>query len=94
MLSGRHICRVPCPVEVISNDITPLLVSTSGVLLPTHAASNQCVFERSRVVRLNFVNPPDPHSMGKSVALSLSELVPLLWSLQWLELRRTENVFT
>src|SRR5262245_19228278 len=40
----------------------------SGVLLPTHAASIQCVLGKARFVRLNLVRPPVPVSIGRSSA--------------------------
>src|SRR5260370_13166232 len=36
----------------------------SGVLLPTQAASIQWVLDSSLVLRLYFVSPPEPHSIG------------------------------
>src|SRR5262249_53790384 len=64
-LSVEHICREPWPVAFIDSGITFLASIVSGVLLPTHAASIQCVLGRPRFVRLNFVNPPDPVSTGR-----------------------------
>src|SRR2546423_2104240 len=36
----------------------------SGVLLPTQAASIQCILGSSRIVRLYLVRPPEPCSIG------------------------------
>src|SRR5205807_10243310 len=44
--------------------MTPVVLSRSGVLLPTQAASTQWIFGSSLVLRLYFVSPPDPHSIG------------------------------
>jgi hypothetical protein len=49
-----------------------LHLNISGVLFPTLAASSQWVFGRFRVVRLNFVKPPLPHSTGSPLAFSRS----------------------
>src|SRR5205807_1296761 len=43
----------------------------SGVDEPTHAASNQWVFGSSCIIRLYFVSPPDPHSIGNPRACNL-----------------------
>src|SRR5205807_7983949 len=43
----------------------PTILTTSGVLMPTQTASIQCVLGSSRVLRLNLVSPPEPHSIGK-----------------------------
>src|SRR5215475_4824252 len=43
--------------------------SFSGVLLPTQAASIQCSLTNPLCVRLNFVCPPDPVSIGNSILL-------------------------
>ncbi len=42
----------------------PLDLQGFGVLAPTHTASCQCVFSKPRVIRLNLVRPPVPHSTG------------------------------
>jgi hypothetical protein len=70
--SIRHICRFPCPVALMSKGTTSLVLICSGVLLPTQEASSQWALGRSLMVRLYFVNPPDPHSTGKPNALSRS----------------------
>ena|SRR5947209_1925003 len=61
----KHICLEPCPYAVIDSGTTPAVLMHSGVLLPTHAASNQWVFGSSLVLRLYLVSPPEPHSIGK-----------------------------
>src|SRR5262249_24229425 len=43
--------------------------SFSGVLLPTQAASIQCSLTNPLCVRFNFVSPPEPVSIGKSIRL-------------------------
>src|SRR5579864_1896293 len=60
-----HFCLLPCPVAVIRRGVMPAILSCSGVLLPTHTASSQCSFGSARPVRLNFVRPPEPHSIGR-----------------------------
>src|ERR1019366_5833455 len=47
--------------------------STTGVPVPTHAASRQWAFSRLRVIRLYFVTPPLPHSTDKPNALRPSK---------------------
>src|SRR5215475_12885799 len=44
--------------------------SFSGVLFPTQAASIQCALGKPLRVRLNFVNPPEPVSIGSPILLS------------------------
>src|SRR5712692_5416480 len=70
--SIRHICRDPCPVAAMSNGTAPRTSMHSGVLVPTQAASSQCVLGSPRCVRLYLVSPPEPHSTGKPNAWSLS----------------------
>src|SRR5256885_2003447 len=48
----------------MSSGTIPVIFSCSGVDFPTQAASIQCVFGNSRVVRLYLVSPPEPHSIG------------------------------
>src|SRR5215475_12004098 len=44
--------------------------SFSGVFFPTQAASIQCSLGKPLRVRLNFVNPPEPVSIGSPILLS------------------------
>src|SRR5581483_3522774 len=67
-----HICLLPCPLALMSSGTTLATFKTSGVLAPTHAASIQGVFGNWRVIRLCFVRPPVPHSIGTSQVLSRS----------------------
>ena len=67
-LSMRHICRVPEPVAVMSSGTTPWTKRQGGVLLPTQAASIQCVLSSPCVTRLNLVTPALPHSSGSPKA--------------------------
>src|SRR5258706_447577 len=66
----KQSCLHPCPLAVIASGTICLIWSSSGVLLPTQQASNQCVLGKPRCVRLNFVKPPLPHSTGNPNAFS------------------------
>src|SRR5260370_35099878 len=57
----------------MSSGLMCLTWSTSGVLAPTHAASNQCVLGKLRSSRLYFVIPPLPHSMGSPSSFNCSK---------------------
>src|SRR5262249_57495081 len=46
------------------------LTNVSGVFSPTHAASIQWAFGNPLRIRLNFVNPPEPVSIGSPTPLS------------------------
>ena len=70
-LSIKHICRRPWLHALISSGTTPLKWRCSGVLAPMHAASSQCAFVSPRVVRLYFVRPPVPHSIGSPKTCNL-----------------------
>src|ERR1700704_5520902 len=48
----------------MSRGCTPVACTISGVLLPTHTASSQCVLGSTLVLRLYLVSPPEPHSIG------------------------------
>src|SRR5579883_2481731 len=67
-----HRRRCPRPVALISRGTTPAVCRCGGVEAPTAAASLQCVFGKANLMRLYFVNPPDPTSMGSPVALRRS----------------------
>src|SRR5437762_1601476 len=71
-LSIKHICLHPCPYAVMRKGTISQIRRSSGVLLPTHAASSQWVLGSSLAVRLNFVRPPEPHSIGRPNAFNRS----------------------
>ena len=68
--------RLPWPHALTSSGRTPSTPRCSGVLAPTHAASSQCVLGRPRVVRLNFVRPPEPALDRQAGRLEPAEQLP------------------
>lgn len=70
-LSVPQRCLLPCPFAAIRSGLMGLINSCWGVLLPTQAASAQWDFSIPLVLRLNFVLPPLPVSIGKPVCCNL-----------------------
>src|SRR5215467_521209 len=68
-LSIRRICLELCPVALTRSGLTLAVSIFSGVLFPTHAASIQCALGKPLCARLNFVNPPEPVSIGNPMPL-------------------------